>query len=735
MDAARRELGTHERVVLAGLNMAEFLFSSHWYRVANLHPRLRSHVRVSRQFYRDRLWFFLQDQTSGRNHRVNQSAYQFVGRMDGGRTVQEIWDVLMEELGEGAPTQDEAIQILCQLSDADLLQCETTPDVAELFRRRDERSSKRRQSMINPLAFRVPLLDPTRTLDRMLPFVRWLFHPVMLLTWLALVAFAAVIACSNWPALSSQASVHMLTPRYLLLLWLSYPIIKAIHELGHAFAVRVWGGQVHEMGLTLFLLVPVPYVDASASAAFREKYQRMAVAAIGIMVELFLAAIATIVWLNVEDGVIRDIAFVTMVVGGVSTVLFNGNPLLKFDGYYIFSDAFDLPNLAQRSQAYILYLVQRYLLQIGSASSPAANSAERAWLLGYGLASWLYRLFVTLLIVFWIGAKSALLGIAAGLWIAINMVVTPLVKAFQFLLTSPRLGMRRTRAWSIAGGALAMTASLLWFVPMPLATTVDGVVWLPEQSHIRAGTDGFIDRILIRDGALVQKGDILLEMSDPALEVRRKELLANLAVLEVSYQDAVVTNPVRAQGVLQEKARLVGDLNEIENRLAELIVYSPTAGKFVMPHGQDIVHNFIVKGTVLAHVLTSDNLKVRAAVTQEDVTLVRTQTRGAQVTLKEHQGEPLMAVIMHEVPAAVHELPSAAMADRAGGHFVTDPADPKGMRTLEPIFLFDLELPETHTERVGGRAWVRFDHGSEPLIGRIHRALQQLLLRHFSDEK
>jgi putative peptide zinc metalloprotease protein len=715
--------------------MAEFLFSSHWYRVANLHPRLRSHVRVSRQLYRDRLWFLLQDQTSGRHHRVNQNAYQFIGRMDGNRTVQEIWDVLVEDLGDDAPTQDETIQILCQLSDADLLQCEATPDVADLFRRRDERSSKKRQSMINPFAFRVPLFDPAAVLDRFMPLARMLFNPVMLLVWFGFVAFAMVVAFSNWTALSAQASVHMLTPRYLFLLWLVYPLIKAVHELGHAVAVRVWGGQVNEMGVTLFLLVPVPYVDASASAVFRDKFQRMAVAAIGIMVELFLAAIATIVWLNVEDGIVRDIAFVTMLVGGVSTVLFNGNPLLKFDGYYIFSDALDMPNLAQRSQAYLLYLAQRYLLRMTSAISEDASTSEKTWLLAYGLASWLYRLFVTVLIVLWVSTKSALIGIAIGFWIFVSMIIKPIGKAVHFLLTSPRLGAQRLRAWAITGGAAIAIIATIWLVPMPLATRAEGIVWQPEQSRIRAATDGFIDRILVGDGSVVQQGDILLEMSDPALNAQHKESLANLASLEVSYQEAIVTNPVRAQSVLQEKARVMGDLNEIENRIAQLTVRSPSAGRFVMPHGQDMVSNFVTKGAVLAHVLTSNNITIRVAVAQDDIALVRARTRDTQVTLKEVPTRSLQAVVMREVPAATQDLPSAALADKAGGRFVTDPADPKGLRTLEPFFLFDVEVPESRTERVGGRAWVRFDHGSEPLTGRILRTAQQLMLRHFSHDK
>ena len=715
--------------------MAEFLFSSYWYRVANLHPRLRSHVRVSRQQYRDQLWYLLQDQTSGRHHRVNQIAYQFVGRMDGSRTVQEIWDSLVESLGEEAPSQDETIQILCQLSDADLLQCEATPDVAELFRRRDERSAKRRRSMINPLAFRVPLIDPSAFLDRGLRFVRPLFHPAMWLLWFALIAFAVVSALSNWQVLYAEAASVMLTPRYLLLMWLCYPIIKACHELGHAFAVRAWGGQVHEMGVTLFLLIPVPYVDASASGAFRDKYQRMAVAAMGIVVELILAAIGVIVWFNVEHGLVRDLALVTMVIGGASTLLFNGNPLLRFDGYYVMADALDMPNLAQRSQAYLLYLLQKYCLRIGSATSPVADRAERAWLLGYGLVSLVYRLFLTLLIIVWIGAKSALLGFAIGIWMLFSMVVRPVVKGFRYLLSSPQLGAKRTRTGAIAGASVAAAMLVLWFVPIPLATQTEGVVWLPEKSRIRADSDAFIEQILARDGQVVAAGEILMQLSDPALHVRQKELQASLAALEVSYQDAATTNPVKAQSVMEEKVRLAGDLAEVETKLTALTVKSPGAGRFVMPRAPDLLNSFVAKGTVLAHVLTDDRVQVRVAVAQDDVALVRGQTRDTQVLLRENHGVPLSATVLREVPAALHELPSAALADRAGGKFPTDPSDPKGLRTLEPIFLFDIEVPNLSTGRVGGRAWVRFDHGSEPLTGRIARSLQQLLLRHFSNEK
>ncbi len=155
------------------------LFSSRWYRVAGIHPRLRSHVRVSRHVYRGQVWYLLQDTSTGRHHRVDENTFHFIGRMDGKRSTDEIWHSLLNKLGENTPTQDETIEILCQLSDNDLLQCEITPNVAELFRRRFEKNRKRRIAMLNPLAFRVTLFDPDKLLERLAPVGRALVHPAV----------------------------------------------------------------------------------------------------------------------------------------------------------------------------------------------------------------------------------------------------------------------------------------------------------------------------------------------------------------------------------------------------------------------------------------------------------------------------------------------------------------------------------------------------------------------------
>ncbi len=182
-----------------------------------------------------------------------------------------------------------------------------------------------------------------------------------------------VLAVQNGPGLWAHGQRWMATPRFALLAAVLYLPIKLVHELAHGLAVRRWGGQVREAGVTLMLLMPVPYVDASAATGFAQRRARIAVSAAGIMTELALAAVALPLWLWLDDGLARDCAFVTLVVAGVSTLLFNGNPLQRLDGYYILCDALDLPNLGPRSRAWWLDLLRRHLLGVATGRADAGG--------------------------------------------------------------------------------------------------------------------------------------------------------------------------------------------------------------------------------------------------------------------------------------------------------------------------------------------------------------------------
>ncbi|TFH41932.1 MAG: peptidase M50, partial [Lysobacterales bacterium] len=360
--------------------MSGSLFSPHWYRVAELTPRIRSHAQFRRHHYRGQLWYVLDDRASGRHHRFTPAAYHFIARFDGTQKVQDAWDATTSRLGDDAPTQDEAIQLMGQLHSADVLQCDVPPDTEELFSRyQREQRQKWKKRLMNPLAVRIPLVDPDRFLDTWLPIVRPFFGWIGLLIWAGIVSTGVVLAVTHWKELSAHAASQALSPMNLVLLVFVYPIVKGLHEFGHGFATKVWGGEVHEMGIMFLVFMPVPYVDATASASFPEKSRRISVSAAGMMVELGLAALCMFLWLQIEPGIVRDIALNVMLIGGISTLLFNGNPLLRFDGYYIFSDAIDVPNLGSRANKYIAYLAQRFLCGVRGAQSPANAPGEARW--------------------------------------------------------------------------------------------------------------------------------------------------------------------------------------------------------------------------------------------------------------------------------------------------------------------------------------------------------------------
>jgi putative peptide zinc metalloprotease protein len=713
--------------------MAESLFSPSWYRVAGLKPRLRSHTKIHRHAYRDEVWYVLQDQLSGKYHRFSEGAYQVIGLMDGSRNVDEIWQLAAEELGDDSPTQEEMIRLLSQLHASDVLQSEASPDSQELFDRyrRQERANIK-QRIWSPLAIRIKLLDPERFLEKALPLVRPVFSKAGLLVWLVTVIVGLALAGMHWSELTENLSDRVLAPQNLLVLWLVYPVVKAFHELGHAFATKVWGGEVHEIGIMFLVFMPVPYVDASAASAFREKYRRVVVGAIGIGVELFLAAIALFVWLNAELSSTRAIAYNIMLIGGVSTLFFNGNPLLRFDGYYVFADLIEIPNLGKRANDYIGYLVQRYVFRSESAKSPATTASERKWFVFYGVAAFAYRMFIATVIILFVAGKFFFVGILLAIWAATTMLVVPLAKSLRFLFTSPKLNEERPRAIMISGAFVAALVLLLGILPAPYRTMAEGVVWLPEQAAVRAGTSCFLREFVTEPDAIVAAGEDLIHCEDPLLALREDMLEARLRELEALYAGQRLDDRVAA-GITREEIEAVeGDLTDVTKRMAALSIRAPIGGRLVLPESKDLKERFVNQGEILGYVVEQGPMKVRVAVRQDDVGLVREYMSDVRVQLADRLGASIPAAVLREVPGGTNVLPSAVLGKSGGGKLDVDPRDPDQRQTFIRVFEYVLELPaDLPRSPAGTRAYVRFGHGSAPLGVQWYRKARQVFLGQF----
>ena len=713
--------------------MSESLYSSSWYRVAGIRPRLRNHAQIHRHVYRGGVWFVLQNHSTGKFHRFTPVANLIIGLMDGQRTLQEIWDIAVHRLGDEVPTQDEVVKLLSDLHRADVLLSDAPPDLHELQKRHRKHGRMRLKQYIgNPLSLRIPLFDPDRMLDRLLPFVKPLFGWGGALAWLLVVGAALVLGAMHWQALSSGAIDHIFSIENLLLIWFVFPLIKLLHEFGHAFAIKNDGGEVHEMGIMLLVLMPIPYVDASSATAFRDKRSRMRVGAAGMLVELFIAALAMVAWVYLEPGTVRAIAYNVIMVAGISTVLFNGNPLLRFDGYYILSDYLEIPNLGQRANDYLGYLTNRYLFGVEGGNAPNATLGERRWFVAFGVASFMYRMFMMVTIALLVASQFFFIGVLLAIWAVATMLLLPVGKKLQYLFSGPRLESHRRRALAVTGLIVAIVVVLLGVLPVPSSTRTEGVIWAPEEAQVRSTVDGFISKVIAAPGQRVQRGDVLIECEDPELQARTRVLQAQLNELEAKYNAFLSSKRVQADLINEQKAHLLNALELAHQRQAELLIRSATDGVFVMADVQNAPGKFAPRGEVLAFVTDSAAKRVRVVVAQAEENIVSTRSQKVEIRPSGAIGKPIPAQIVHEVPAATDELPSMTLSLQGGGKIGIDPGKAGEGKALERLFVLDLEIAEkVPVNYIGGRVYVRFEHPSEPLAEQWYRAMRRLFLRRF----
>lgn len=710
--------------------MAGSFLSDGWYRVAALRPRLREHARVSRQRFRGRAWYLVHDPLTNRVHRFSPNAWWIAAQLDGACSVDAAWQRAITELGDMAPSQEEVIQLLSQLHGADLLISDATPESDELLERRSKQNRpKWIAGLLNPLSVRIPLWDPDAFLGQTVRFIAPMFSAWGALLWLLALVPAIFLASQHWAELTGNLSDRLLAAPNLAVILLVFPVVKFLHELGHGYAVKARGGEVHEAGIMLLVLAPAPYVDATASNAFGSKWYRAFVAAAGMLTELLLAAFALYLWLAVEPGMVRTLAFNVMMVAGISTLIFNGNPLLRYDGYYILCDLIEIPNLAQRANAYWGWLLRRHAFSDHEAEAPDATASERRWFLFYAPAAFVYRTCLALSIAIFIANQYFFFGVMLALWSLVGLVILPAAKALSFLLYSPALARRRTRALVVSACALVAIVAIGALVPLPNSAVSEALVWVPQDAEVRAEGSGFVSAHPRRSMSQVRAGDLLASLEDRALDARYREQIGKVDEIEVQ---TTVDQPGDRARAFQAKEALYREqaiLTDIEHRLTQLGVLAPTAGTFVRASSDDLPGSYVKRGALLGYVVAADQRMVRAVVTQDHIAMVRGQLSTIEVMLSDRIGETYSGKIVRAIPQADERLPGKALTQEGGGAFVLDPRTPSSLRTLNKVFQLDIELNDPPKDlRIGTRAYVRFRFQAEPMFSQLARMTRQLFL-------
>ncbi|MES9943326.1 MAG: hypothetical protein ABW080_00015 [Candidatus Thiodiazotropha sp.] len=706
------------------------LMESLWQRIAGARPRLNPQIVIRRQLYRNELWYLLQDPISERHFRLTPGAYQLISRFDGEQTLEAIWKHAQQHMRQ-PPELEGFIRLLMQLKGGGALMESAESDGLKLLERRKQPRQWLRQ-LRNPLSLRIPLWDPDNVLNRLMPMVRPLFSRFGMGLWLLTVLSGLLQAALHWQSIAGNVTSQLLSADNLLLMGIVYLLMKLFHEAAHGFATKHWGGEVHQVGVLLLALIPMPFVDASAANGFSERRARIAVGAAGIMAELFLASLGLWLWLATGPGWVNAAAYNMMLIGGLSTLLVNGNPLLRFDGYYVFADLIDIPNLSSRANRYLGYLLQHYLFAVEDADSPAQSDWERGWFISYGITAFIYRLFILITIMLFVAERYPLVGQGIALWALVGMVIVPLARQLKFLFTSQRLAERRKRAVLSSASIIGLLSIMLFIIPAPYATHAEGVVLPPDGSEVRAGTQGEVIELLALPDSYVIADQSLVALEDPFLETDLKRLAGRLRELQAEYEALVSDREtVRAEMVSDEMGLVEAELAQKQTLAAGLTLRSPAAGTFLVQQPGDLPGLFLHQGDLIGYVFDNRQAELRVAVSQEAVGLVRHATETIEARYANRPGELVPVKRVREIPESRQRLPSPALGSLGGGEFTLHPEDRDGTRPLEAVFEMRLQLEQPVT-RLGERIIVRFEHRPRPLGWQWFRSLRQLFLKRFN---
>ncbi len=709
-------------------------FSESWYRVASQRVCLRPDACVRRQNFRGERWMVLENPFSNQFFRLRPAAYEFVARLRPDRTVQEVWQQCLDRFPDDAPSQEAVIQLLSQLYFGNLLQYDLAGDSEQLFARYQKR--RRRElgfNLLNVMFMRFPLLDPDRFLVRTLPVVGKLISPIGAVLWLLVVGTGIKTVIENFDALRQQGE-GVLTPSNLLLLYVGLVMVKALHEFGHAYFCRRFGGEVHVMGLMLMIFTPLPYVDATSSWSFRARWQRALVGSAGMIVELFFAAIMTFVWARTGPGTIHSLAYNIMFVASVSTLIFNLNPLLRFDGYYILSDLLEIPNLNQRALAQLRHLAEHYLFGVKNSHSPADNAREAGWYTFYGITSGIYRVIVFSGVLFAVADRFLIIGLIMAGACLISWVTVPVVRFVRYLATSPQLDRVRSRAVAATAGIAVVVFILLGVVPVPRGFRAPGVVRGAQRTEIANEVSGIIESLAVKPGILIHRGQALLTLRNDELAFDLAGARARLAEVNARLLEAEAGQSADLQPLTRLRDSITLQLEKLNADAERLVVRAPHDGAWVAPGVEDYVGRWVNRGTDLGLLVNPTGQEFVATVMQEDVNALFGQPiHRAGVRLRGDSATDLPISEWRVGPGGQRILPSAALGWKAGGDVPVAADDTAGNKAAEPFFEVRGTLPPGRgVELLDGRSGeIRFALPAEPLLPRWFRHLRQLLQKRY----
>lgn len=683
-------------------------------------PRLVTHLRFQTQRVRNRNWAVVQNTVSGNFVRIDAALWEAVLLLRGECSLRE-WLTRHE----GHFDRVSLLESVANLQRQGLLNGMPAGQGAA--------AAGVAPKLLNPLMIKLPLCNPSTLLSGLARHSLWISARMALSLCVGLLVLALMLGLSRAGQLQAQWQQLLSAPeqwwQYLLL----YPCLKCLHELAHGLVLRRLGGEVREAGLSLLVLMPVPYVNATDVWSLPRRRDRLAVTAAGMLCDLMLASLALILWSVLQPGVITNMAFSVMLMGFVSVVMFNANPLLKFDGYYLLEDLLDSPGLARRSLAYWQYLFKCYVFRAKGVLRPLVADGERRWLLPYGAASLVYRIVISLVIATFLITQFHEIGFVLAAFSVVPLFVRPLPRLLRYLATSAQLQDQRWQAIARLSMLCLFFILPIALLPLPSSTRTEGIVWSPSQTELFAPEAGDIVQWQVANGASVRAGELLVQLQATELRVEKQRQQTQLSLLELEHAALRSRQPQDAVKMRVEIGRREDLLAGLQERIDSLAVRAPRSGQIAFPEKPVLSGQRVEQGTLLMYLVDEASVVVRAVVDQRQLGKLQAGVTRAQVRMVDDISTVLPATVSRQKPAGSNDLPSMALANNGYGGIDVQSSG-ESMKTVEEVFHLELALDDTVLAKahggLGGKAYITLRHPPETIGKRWWRSSRQLLLKH-----
>ena len=558
--------------------------------------RMRPDLAVRAQrFGRDRYWV-VKDPVALAYFHLRDEEHAILRMLDGRTSLAEIKRRFEETFAPLQMSLEQLQAFLGRLHQSGLVLADAPGQGDQLLVRHGRRRRQAwLQSLSNVLAIRLRGLDPEPLLAWLYPKCRWLFSCWFLAACLLLVACAGTLVAVQFDVLASRLPrfQEFFTARNLIWLAVALGSAKVLHEMGHALTCKHFGGECHELGILFLVFTPCLYCNVSDSWMLSDKWQRIAISAAGILVEVVLASVCTLLWWLSEPGLVNTLSLSMMFVCSVNTLLFNGNPLLRYDGYFILSDLLEVPNLAQQSRALVGRGLARLFLGVDPGRDRSLPERKRVVLATYGVASTVYRWFVVIAILWFCYRvlkpyRLEVVAEALALMVAAGLVAMPVV-TLGMLLRNPawRRRIRRGRAM-LAFGILIAAIVAVGLIPLPFRVSAPAVLQPRDAQHVYVVVPGSLAES-VSAGEMVEKGQPLarlvnLDVRQAIVELTGKRDLARLELenLGLRLADDPSVAP-RIPAAREALADIEARLDERERDHDRLVLRAPVGGTVLPP--------------------------------------------------------------------------------------------------------------------------------------------------------